>query len=175
MKNIRQWFVLLYLIVSVAACQTKKDQEVEALAFRKAPTPRNETSNIFKEEFIKNVNGIYQVGNDGNQLTIDGSGNFKIGDIEFALHDAISSYQGIYVAANPVKNDNKILYTYHGFEILGLNLLMVPFREPTFEKNRRIDETESPFYWEINTFRPENIDWNSGMKTTFAQKNVSPN
>ncbi|MGL4563466.1 MAG: hypothetical protein ACRCVW_06410 [Brevinema sp.] len=164
--------IFLFPIMFVVSCQVEK-KSVEQ-AFQKLPAPK--LINPYDAAFKKNAAGIYkftdsQNTNDRIQFTIDGNGSFEIGETKFTLHHAINDYQAVYSAAEPTKNGGKTLYTYHGIVLTPTGIATAPYKTPSFENYDKVSPLESEYYWEINTFRPENINWDSGFTTIFAERN----
>lgn len=167
MKYIIKVLFLLPLFITFVSCQTKS-QTVETLAFKKLPNTK--VKNTFKSDFAKRIVGTYLTEGDEQEFTVDIDGSFKIGETSYTLHDAVSPYQGIYVAATPVPDSYKKLYTYHGLIITSNTIQSAPYKMPTYEKTREISKKESEYAWELNVFRIENINWQSGFTTVFAIK-----
>ncbi|MGL4388855.1 MAG: hypothetical protein ACRCTJ_05635, partial [Brevinema sp.] len=106
---------------------------------------------------------------DRKQFTIDANGNFEIDGVKFSVLNAIDDYQAVFIAARPT-TDGKTLYTYHGLRLTPLGIATVPYTTPTYEKHEIVTAAESPYFWEINTQRPENINWQSGFSTPLANR-----
>jgi len=167
MRHSLKFIFIMPLLVLLVACQTK-NQEVEALAFKKLPAV--EIKDSFKNEFTKNILGNYLTVGDEKEFSIDAHGSFKIGETKYNLFNTISSYQAVYYAETPTQNSQKKLYTYHGLIISEDSIKIAPYKIPNFEKTRKIGDKESKYAWELNVLRIENIDWKSGFVTVFATK-----
>ncbi|MGL5955588.1 MAG: hypothetical protein ACRC0X_03135 [Brevinema sp.] len=157
------------ILILFNACKTS-DKEVEQLVHkRQAPAPEVQEVRVYKNQYIQKAQGTYYM-LDGTSLTVDNSGSFKLGEVEYFLQEALTDYQAIYVAVTPDPNSVKKIYTYHGIIATGKELLSVPYKTPEFRNKRRLTEKETTFAWQVNTFQPENINWKSGFSTVFAVK-----
>ncbi|MGL4677331.1 MAG: hypothetical protein ACRCWI_06660 [Brevinema sp.] len=167
MKN--HFLSIISILILLNACKTA-DKDVEQLVHkRQTPAPEVQEARTYKNQYINKIRGAYTM-LDGTPLTVDGSGSFKLGEIEYFLHEALNDYQAIYVAVTPDPHSTKKIYTYHGIITTGKNLLSAPYKAPNFQNKRRLTEKDTDFAWQVNTFQAENINWTSGFSTVFASR-----
>lgn len=165
----RKSILLFSMLVLFNACKTV-DQNVQQLVHTRKAVVAQMATDPYKSKYIANMQGNYQLLG-GEPFTIDANGTFKIGDIDYFVHQAISETQGVYVAVTPDPNSSKNVYTYHGIITSGSTLLSAPYKRPQYGENKpELTEKDTPFAWQVNTFQPENINWASGFSTVFANK-----
>ncbi len=156
----------IILLASLTACRTTDTEADRILYSRKVSTDASTTS-AFRPLFLANATGTYTTSN-GETISVDGSGSFKIGNSEYFIQDVINENQAVYVAATPDENNRKV-YTYHGIIADGGKLYSVAFKTPT--QGRQLTDKDSSMAWEVNTFQPENINWTSGLNSVIGTKN----